>query len=269
MNQAEQALRDVLDRVTATEEQVEQRWPLFADPVSGRWTTTARGSWTGGFWAGLLWLRATLSGRPDDRAAASRSTASLAPWIEADTATRGMIFWYGTALAVDCADATALRERAALACLDAHDPELGLVPWGAAFGGPRELARVDALPGLVRLLRLTGPAGIRAARDQLSLQLRLTMPAEPPRPAWQATPDGTWVPHPDPPAGWSRTVAWLALAVADSGHAAIPEGFLRHPVVRGRFAPGSRVLLPASAARPDGPPDTSAAAIEVVAALKL
>ncbi|MER6175666.1 hypothetical protein [Streptosporangium sp. NPDC001681] len=76
------------------------RWPLHADPGSGRWTTTARGSWTGGFWAGLLWLRAIMSGGPADRAAATGRTALLGPWIEADTATRGLIFWYGTTFGV-------------------------------------------------------------------------------------------------------------------------------------------------------------------------
>jgi len=268
---AREALVELLDRAAATEATevgVAGRWPLHADPASGRWTTTARGSWAGGFWAGLLWLRAIVSGERADRAAAAGRTALLASWIETDTATRGLIFWYGTALGVAAGDAAAvaLRDRAARVCLEAYDPGLGLVPWGEAFGGPREVARVDGLPGLPQLLRLRGAGGVTAARGQLGLQLELTLGEREPRPAWRAGPDGTWVPHPDPAPGWSRTVAWLSLAVADTGEEVRRRELLSHPRVAGRFAAASPAV---PLARPGGPPDTSAAAIEAVAALKL
>lgn len=268
MRWAERALAELLVRAGDTEAEVGGRWPLHADPGSGRWTTTARGSWTGGFWAGLLWLRAIMSGERADRVAATGRTALLAPWIEADTATRGLILWYGTAFGVAGRDAAAavLRDRAAQACLNAYDPRLGLVPWGKAFGGPREVARVDGLPGLLRLLRLRGPSGITAADDQLELQLRLTLAEREPRPAWRARPDGTWARHPDPAPGWSRTTAWLSLAVADTGDEAQQRKLLAHPRVAARFAAASPAVPPA---RPGGPSDTSAAAIEAVAALKL
>lgn len=274
MSWAERALGEVLDRAAETESLVGDRWPLYADPLSGHWTTTARGSWTGGFWAGTLWLRAIVTGRPADRAGASARTLSLAPWVRADSAARGLIFWYATALAGRDTRAAALRDRAARACLDAYDPALGLVPWGTAFGGPREVARVDALPGLVRLLGFAGPGGPDAARAQMDLLLRLTAGGGEPRPAWAALPDGTWVPHPDPPAGWSRTPAWLALALADAAHAGRAPRVdgpppWTHPALGDRFAVGSPAVPPASALRPGGPPDTSAAAIEAVAALKL
>ncbi|GAA1010841.1 hypothetical protein Aple_066280 [Acrocarpospora pleiomorpha] len=260
MSWAERALGEILERAGETELDVGDRWPLYADPATGRWTTTARGSWTAGFWAGLVWLRATITGA--DRSSAASRTASLAPWAEVDTATRGLIFWYGTALSDD----TALRDKAARACLDAYDPVLGLVPWGTAFGGVRELARVDALPGLIPLLSRHGLEGERVARRQLELQIKLTLSGQEAHPAWAAQPDGTWVPHPDPPVGWSRTVGWLALAVADSGG---PHRILEHPAVAARFAPDSVRIPPASARRFDSPPDTSAAAVEAVAALKL
>ncbi|GAA0425833.1 hypothetical protein Acor_54420 [Acrocarpospora corrugata] len=259
MSWAERALAEILERAGETEEEVGDRWPLYADPATGRWTTTGRGSWTAGFWAGLLWLRATVTGG-DSSSAASR-TASLAPWADVDTATRGLIFWYGTALSGD----TALRDSAARECMDAYDPVLGLVPWGGAFGGPRELARVDALPGLIPLLSRSGPEGEHAARRQLDLQIELTLGGQEAHPAWAARPDGTWAPHPDPPLGWSRTVGWLALAVADAG---APHRILEYPAVAARFAPGSE-RIPAASAQRSSPPDTSAAAIEAAAALKL
>ncbi|WP_239137716.1 hypothetical protein [Sphaerisporangium rufum] len=265
------ALGHILTRVAETESRAAPRWPLYADPASGSWTTTARGSWAGGFWAGLLWLRVIVHG--DEGASAAARSAALAPWLDADTAARGLIFWYGTSLARDRPESEALRERAAQACLDAFDPTLGMVPWGTAFGGPRELARVDALPGLVPLLGLAGPPGDAAAGAQLRLQLDLTDDAA--VPAWARRPDGTWRPHPEPPSGWSRTIGWLALACADAAHTGqvLPPGELRQilarPCVAARFAPGSPAVPPASAVRRGGPPDTSAAAIEAVAALKL
>ena len=275
------ALKAVIERVTVTEYEVGPRFPLFADPDSGRWTTTGRGSWTGGFWAGLLWLRARCTGAEADRAAASRCTARLAPWADADTATRGLILWYGTALASHDADATALRERSARTCLEAMDPELGLVPWGSALGGPRLLARADGVPGMVPLLAGAGPEGAAAADAHLHRHVELCLgdgsehrPWT--QPAWRFDAGSGWQPCEDPPQGWSRGRAWLLLAVADALHlptlpgpraealAGAAEHLLRHgAVLDGPLVPH------ADASRPDGPLDTSAAAITAVALLKL
>ncbi|MFD0372450.1 hypothetical protein [Streptomyces sp. NPDC127114] len=113
---AEEALGLLLGRVGETAEQVGDRFPLYADPVHGRWTTTGRGSWTGGFWAGLLRLRARHTGSRTDHARATAATARLASWVGADTATRGLILWYGTALADEaegaCTGIGTKRERA-------------------------------------------------------------------------------------------------------------------------------------------------------------
>ncbi|MFC8451448.1 sugar ABC transporter permease [Kitasatospora sp. NPDC057223] len=286
MDWAGQALTAVLRRVTVTAEEVGPRFPLYADPASGRWTTTGRGAWTGGFWAGLLWLRALASGGRADRAAARECTAGLAGWAERDTATRGLILWYGTALADGTADG--LRERAAQACLSAFDPELGLLPWGDAFGGPRLLARADGVPGLAPLLARAGDAGVAAARSHLTRHLDLCLGEDPPRPAWEAAPGGGWRGCAEPAPGWSRTGAWLLLGVADG--LALPEappqpGPRSGPSVglsaglsaglwsaAGRLA-ALRLAEPAPPVPPAGPPggpvDTSAAAIEAVAALKL
>ncbi|MGT2531827.1 sugar ABC transporter permease [Streptomyces nojiriensis] len=279
---AGRALTAVIDRVTVTETEVGNRFPLYADPADGRWKTTGRGSWTGGFWAGLLWFRARRTGDRAHRRAAVECTARLAPWAGADTATRGLIFWYATAPAPDAAEAVALRARAARACLDSYDPGAGVVPWGAALGGPRLLARADAVPGLVPLLAGAGPEGPAVAATHLHRHLDLCLGAEGagnggrPRPAWRFDPATGWHPHEDPPPGWSRGEAWLLLAVADA---------LLHPEVAGhrpeRLAFAARQLLaraevltgrlvpPNEASRPLGPVDTSAAAITAVALLKL
>ncbi|QKW08088.1 sugar ABC transporter permease [Streptomyces sp. NA04227] len=204
------ALDAVLDRVAATRAQVGDRFPLFADPVDGRWKTTGRGSWTGGFWAGLLWLRARHTGNGADHAAAVRCTGRLAHWVHADTATRGLIFWYGTLFA-DTSESAALRARAAQACRASYDADLELVPWGGEFGGPRLMARVDGVPGMVPLLATTDA---RAAESHLRRHVELTQDQRALHWShrWES---GSWSPCAEPPPGWSRGPAWLLLAASE------------------------------------------------------
>lgn len=274
---AEDGLTAGWERIRATEAQVGSRFPLYADPGTGVWRSTSKGSWTGGFWAGLLWLRALDSGAERDRQAAAACTERLAHWVDQDTATRGLIFWYGTALAAGPGDdgtAAQLRDRAARACLAAYDTERGLVPWGDAFGGPRLVARADAVPGLVPLLAGRGQDGADAAYAHLTRQLTLSLAEHPPRPAWQAAPDGTWTARTEPAPGWSRTVPWLLLGVADGLHCLGQRG------QQGLWEAAERLVAPRLGAdvplvprahdeSPEGPVDTSAAAIEAVALLKL
>ncbi|MER7951710.1 sugar ABC transporter permease [Streptomyces sp. NPDC096079] len=277
---AERASASLLHRVGAAARAAGERFPLYADPVDGRWTTTGRGSWTGGFWAGLLRLRARRTGEAADRAAAAACTARLAPWAEADTAARGLILWYGTALD-DGAEARLLRERAARCVLAAYEPALGLVPWGAALGGPRLRARADGVPGLVPLLASAGAAGEAAAAGHLHRHLDLCLdgsPGERPSPSWEFAGVTGWrpCPEPEPEPGWTRGEAWLLLAVADAllraGNAAWrPERLYEAAellLLKGRFLHGP-LVPPARARHPDGPVDTSAAAIGAVALLKL
>ncbi|MER6842120.1 sugar ABC transporter permease [Streptomyces platensis] len=309
---ADRAWAAVLERTGQTAAEVGPRFPLYADPETGIWKTTSRGSWTGGFWAGLLWLRALASGAPQDRSAAAACTRRLAHWIDQDTATRGLIFWYGTGLAAGPGGdslAAGLRERAARSCLAAYDPGRRLVPWGMAFGGPGMLARVDAVPGLVPLLAGLGTAGERAAYGHLTRHLTLSRSENPPRPAWQAGPDDGWTPCAEPAPGWSRTTPWLLLGLADGLHC-LADGLNSHaagalweaagqltaprlapvaslsapplgpaaapftalppsPAARLTAPPLAPLVPPAQEDQPSGPLDTSAAAIESVALLKL
>ncbi|MEU8776949.1 sugar ABC transporter permease [Streptomyces sp. NPDC048606] len=276
-DRARRALGELLDRVAVTRAEVGDRFPLYADPRTGRWVTTGRGSWTGGFWAGLLWLRARRTGLPDDRAAAAACTARLAGWVEADTSTRGLILWYATALAAPDAAARELRTRAARAALSALDPRLGLVPWGSAFGGPRLLARVDGVPGMVPLLAAAGPRGAEAAASHLHRHLDLCLREDGALvPARLFTDGAGWRPYEDPPAGWSRGRAWLLLAAADALHRpAVPRGTpdglygAAERLAAPWTYPRAPLVPPADETRPDGPLDTSAAAITALALLKL
>ncbi|MET7905456.1 sugar ABC transporter permease [Streptomyces sp. NPDC005355] len=255
------ALESVLERAAVTQAEVGDRFPLFADPGTGRWTTTGRGSWTGGFWAGLLWLRARHTGDDGAREAAAKYTGRLANWVHADTAARGLILWYGTALA-GTPESAALRDLAARAGRDAYDAALGLVPWGSAFGGPRLLARVDGVPGMVPLL---ATVDAQAAESHLRHHLELCLGKGDFGWSWRYERPAGWVPGDDPPPGWSRGRAWLLLAVADAVHRFGADDLSD---ITSHLIP-AHTIPPADETHPGSPLDTSAAAITAVALLKL
>ncbi|ONI91639.1 hypothetical protein ALI144C_00810 [Actinosynnema sp. ALI-1.44] len=227
------------------------RFPLYAD-AAGKWRTTRRGSWAAGFWTGLLWLRA-------DPETALSWTSRLEPWLTADTATQGMIFWYGTRLGDG-----GMARPAATAMASRFDDEAGLVPWGSAFGDSGTRARVDGVAGTVPLLAWAGYPDIAAAHLRTHLALA-------DHPAWERH-EGRWRELDEPPQGWTRGEAWLLLATADAcrwlgdeftepAHALAQRWLDRH----GTGAP------PAITGRADtmDTVDTSAAAIAAVALLKL
>ncbi len=175
---ADAALDGVLDRVARTRAEVGERFPLYADPDTGRWVTTGRGAWTGGFWAGSLWLLARHTGAEEDRAAAAACTARLAERVDDDTATRGLILWYGTALAGDDPVARDLRIRAARACTAALTPNSARCPGGPPSAGPA---------------CCSGSTGCPAWR-------RCWPPPAPPGSGWpRHTSNGTWT------SAWART----------------------------------------------------------------
>lgn len=253
------ALEDVLDRVDRTLVEVGDRFPLYAD--GGTWRTTGRGSWAAGCWVGLLWLRAKVTGTVQALRDAETWSTRLECWVDADTATQGLIFWYGAAAGGRLGlseESTELASRGARSLGGRFDARAGVVPWGTAFGdSPDVRARIDGVPGTVPLLAWVGEHGI--ARAHTERHLRLCVEA----PGWRWD-GGTWRPEALPPHGWSRGDAWLLLAAADAvtwlgddfaepAHAAADAWPDHVP-----FAVGV-----------DGPLDTSAAAIAAVALLKL
>ena len=64
------AIDRMLRRIDDTAARVGDRFPHWADPETGAWTTTPDGDWTGGYWIGMLWLAATATGQARYRAAA-------------------------------------------------------------------------------------------------------------------------------------------------------------------------------------------------------
>lgn len=151
------AVKALLDRVGATLAEIGGRFPLHADPETGRWRTTARGSWAGGCWVGLLWLRDRLLGTSD----APAWLAKLDCWADADTVLQGLIFWYGRG------DTAAVAKSLAAMAID------GVVPWGTAFGEHPGL-RADGAAGVVAVLASAGFPGL--ARSHVDAHLTIGEP---------------------------------------------------------------------------------------------
>ncbi|SCF18922.1 unsaturated chondroitin disaccharide hydrolase [Micromonospora haikouensis] len=217
------ALEAMLRRLPIVAGQVGDRFPLYADPVSGEWVSTRRGSWTGGFWAGWWWLLAAVTGLPSDQATAREWTHRLAPRAAEDTVTRGMTFWYGAAQGYRvCADTSARRVAldGADALAGAFDGRLGLIPVGNAFGaGPLPKAGVDALAGTVSLLRMAADAGRYhldgLARSHADRHVQLLVGGDGRiQPEVLLRPDGTPVDESSPSAAWARGQAWGVLGLA-------------------------------------------------------
>ncbi len=274
------ALSAMVDRVRATAREVGDRYPLYADPRTGAWTTTRRGSWTAGYWTGLLWLAARHSGRAQDRDRAVAWTLRLRERAADDTVTRAMTFWYGAATGhLLCGDETALAValEGAEALAAAYDERLGLIPLGTAFGqGHAGLAAtaIDSVAAVTALLCWAGrtadrPRWLEIARANAVRHRELCLAADGAVRAGVplvGEPDGT-----HPPGQWSRGQAWGVLAFGTAARELRSAGFADAARQAARYwAKYAAAPVPSwSFADPHGPRDTSAAAIAAVALLAL
>lgn len=266
-------LDGLLDGVARSHSCLGGRFPLYRAPGT-EWVSSRRGSWTGGHWTGLLWLRALRFGHPEDRGRAEVAHLALEQWAEADTATRGLIFWYPLVLSRavpldhrERLEAGAGRcSRSLLARFSAEDE---VIPWGEALGGPGNLVRVDGAPGVAPLMcRAPGttPESARAGVRHLLRHLHLCGKTRGSRPVWWLK-DGT--PRPDGASTryWSRGRAWLLTAFADAlTVGAMPAD---DPDLAGLLGERAPLIPVADAQEPGAGPDTGAAAIEAAALLRL
>jgi unsaturated chondroitin disaccharide hydrolase len=128
------AIDRMLTRIRDTAAQVKDGFPHWADPETGRWTTTPDGDWTGGHWIGMLWLAAAATGEVRYRAWAEPFVERLRARIDAETVFKAFPAYYGLALGAILHDAVDPREIAlatARSLARLYAPTLGLVPLGA------------------------------------------------------------------------------------------------------------------------------------------
>lgn len=128
------AIELVLGRIEATAAQVTDDFPHWADPETGRWTTTPDGDWTGGYWIGMLWLAAVATGEARYREWAAARAERLRARIDAETVFKSFPAYYGAALGAILHDAAGPRDiavRTARSLIRLYAPTLKLVPLGA------------------------------------------------------------------------------------------------------------------------------------------
>lgn len=182
---AHDLVRRMCDQVDETEAAIADRFPLYLH--GGRWKTSARGSWTGGFWAGLLTLRKLATGAGDVAPVRDR----LDVWAEADTVLRGMIFWYGSgAERLGLIAPRPSTAKVADSLAGGFDPELGAIPWGTAFSADGPDIRADGAAGVVPLLETHGHRDVAHRHRDAHAHLA---PAWPRGKAWLSlTNPGRW-----------------------------------------------------------------------------
>jgi unsaturated chondroitin disaccharide hydrolase len=149
--QADAGLDLLMERVSTTAQQVGRRFPHWADPATGRWTTTKSGDWPGGAWLGMLWCGIRL-GRTEYRSSMSEWMSALKRQLEVDSVFRGFPFYYGCALGdllLHDREAGAIAEDCSRRLMTNFDDTIGVIPLGngAEEGGytGRNISSIDSL----------------------------------------------------------------------------------------------------------------------------
>lgn len=121
----EEGLMLLLQRVESTLDQAtsEDFFPHAAPSATGVWEGTREGMWTSGFWAGLLWQRAALTGKSEDAAAATTWALRLRPHLDHKTHDIGFVFSASAVLGWEFGRVPQCRDLA----LQAADRLVGMV----------------------------------------------------------------------------------------------------------------------------------------------
>ncbi len=132
----DEALALVLQRVESTLEQAtrEDIFPHAAPSATGIWEGTREGMWTSGFWVGLLWQRAALTGKAEDAATATTWTLRLSPHLDHQTHDIGFVFSSSAVLGWEVGRSPACRDlalRAADRLAGMVNPMVGVIPVGS------------------------------------------------------------------------------------------------------------------------------------------
>jgi unsaturated chondroitin disaccharide hydrolase len=163
------AFRRLLGRIETTGSSVSQGFPHHADAVTGRWTTSPAGDWTGGFWNGLCWLADSCVGRASGD---KRYRDWALTWAErlrqratSDTVFRGFLFYYGALLGAVLLGEGRAREIAlagARGWAASFNAKAGCFPLGAeaeeASNVGQGEASIDTVQGAALLVWAAGEA---------------------------------------------------------------------------------------------------------------
>ncbi|AYR19187.1 glucuronyl hydrolase [Alcaligenes faecalis] len=214
-----QAIFANMDQVA---EQCGEQFPLFRPSSSEQWTLSRRGSWLGGFWAGLWWRRALISGQEQDKRQALHWSQKLQVWLQEPSINRSFVFWYGAGLGSiwhGNRQAEANVDLAAQALLNSFDASSGFWPLGSGMGGGESgnhMLNVDALaPTLLVLNAQGGPVARQFGQWHVDACLRYLQKRSG---AWRDTVllRGNDVLAEQGTQTWQRGQAWAMLGMASA-----------------------------------------------------
>lgn len=220
LDEAYRAIAAILRRMDQIQASCAEGFPLYCTGADSHWKVSAGGSWLGGFWSGLWWLRAHRSALRNDRRQARRITERLRDKLDSATHHRSLIFHYGAGLGrglLDDAMANELAEQAAQQLARAFDPLLGCIALGRDMGGGEQGDRrlsIDPLAATLHLFaRRADPRLLSLGRQQLQASFRACAAGGG---AWSSQAcheNGQWHAE-DRPGNWSRGQAWAMLGLS-------------------------------------------------------
>lgn len=281
-----------LDNALARVRRIAGEVTAFPHITKGRrWQTTPDGVWTGGFWAGLLWLAWACRHEDDCLEAARRATDRLLPRMhDRHNHDLGFMFYPSAVRGFRLTGETRYRDAAITAArslaLQFND-EGGYIPGWGFFGGAewQGLVLIDTLmnlPLLAWAARETGDDSLldvahRHAATSLRHQLRadgsvyhmFRFDAASGVPLGGDTYQGA-----GPDSAWTRGQAWaftgLAILGAMTGDALYPAASARIAnYFLSSLAPDGIPPWDFHDGRPDAPRDASAAAIAAYGLIRL
>jgi len=217
---AQRAIAAIFRRMDEIAAQCGDRFPLFRTVADAQWTLSKRGSWMGGFWAGLWWLKTSVTGDAADHAQAVQWCMRLEASLDEPSVNRSFVFWYGAGLGGQLqGDETArqLAQRAARTLLNRFDAQRAIWPLDEGMGAGergRCMLDVDSLAPLIALMHAhSGSIGSDVAQRHLdSCLTQLTDGTG----AWRSRKALDVVHQTPSPPIWPRGQAWAMLGLAEA-----------------------------------------------------
>lgn len=147
----------VRQRIASTLGGPSDGFPHVADQATGLWERSPDGDWTGGFWAGQLWLLAAADPAGGWVTRALEWARALRARATSETVFRGFLFWYGAGIGVDVSsEAAEIALAGATGLAGLFNEGAGLIPLGRqaeeASSVGLDVANIDGVPGTVPLL---------------------------------------------------------------------------------------------------------------------
>ncbi|AHL34243.1 glucuronyl hydrolase [Pseudomonas brassicacearum] len=214
------AIAAIVRRMDQIQASCGEGFPLYCVGAGSHWKVSAGGSWLGGFWSGLWWLRAHRNAFLEDRRQARQITERLRDKLGSATHHRSLIFHYSAGLGsclLDDALANELAEQAVQQLARAFDPLLGCIALGRDMGGGEQgdqRLSIDPLAATLQLFaRRADPRLLSLGRQQLQASFRACAGSGGAWSSQASHDDGHWCAD-ERPGNWSRGQAWAMLGLS-------------------------------------------------------